>query len=231
VTSPVISSHLGLRRTGQRSGVYTYARLFCPQDLVQEVQQSRSKGEILQDVAIGCNGHWFLKTNKFNCTWWQGVSKDFQLGRRLCGLSDFNSVSLLAGTVNSVGLFLRATPGRSIQAIQYFAFMPDPLGYYCVYGNNDRQDQAVWSRLPTSLRKHLDSVMDQRLRCNTYANGSLVPVPFMRCSVGHSESWVVVQDNGRLDFSGVSTNLAKKLKSTSRGCVKVGSSIFFVVLD
>lgn len=108
--------------------------------------------------------------------------------------------------------------------------MPDPLGYYCVYRNNDGKDQAVWSRLPTSLQKHLNSVMDQHLRRNTYANNSLVPIPFMRCSVGHSESWVVVQDNGRLDFCGVSTSLGKRLKSTPRGRVKVGSSIFFAVL-
>ena len=138
-------------------------------------------------------------------------------------MSDYNDV-MPSGRISSVDVFLRAASGRALQTIQHFAFMPAASGYYCVYRKSDGKDQAVWSGISTSLRNHLDTVTDQHLRRNTHANGAPMPVPFMKCSVGHSESWVVIEDNGNLDFSGISANLAKKLRQTSRGRVKVGSA-------
>jgi hypothetical protein len=35
--------------------------------LVDKVRETQARNEILQDVAIGPNGDWFLKTNKRNC--------------------------------------------------------------------------------------------------------------------------------------------------------------------
>ncbi|KAF8271810.1 hypothetical protein EI94DRAFT_1697828 [Lactarius quietus] len=92
-----------------------------PQDLVQVLEDVRRKGEEVEELSMGLDADWFLRTN----------------ARHACK-TQHNS----PGVVSNVELFaqLAAQGGLNLQqyAIQCFTFVPDSTGYVTVMHKGDR---------------------------------------------------------------------------------------------
>ncbi|KAI9458917.1 hypothetical protein BJY52DRAFT_1267932 [Lactarius psammicola] len=92
-----------------------------PHDLASMMEDVRSKGEEVEEVSIGLDGDWFLRTNV----------------RHACK-TQHNT----AGMVSNVELFaqLAAQGGLNLEqyAIQCFTFVPDETGYVTVLHKGDR---------------------------------------------------------------------------------------------
>lgn len=88
--------------------------------------------------------------------------------------------------------------------------MPNPAGYFCVFQDASGLNRYVWSKVPYTLDKHLDKAVSKGIQC---------------VSVGHGGSWVVVDLDGHTTFSGISEDLARKLKSKPKRLIKVCTSL------
>lgn len=99
--------------------------------------------------------------------------------------------------------------------------MPEPLGYYCIYRDSEGCGRAVWSGVPTSLRAHLEHFTSQHMQRESNSLGVFKELRPIKCAVGYKESWVAIQSNGEVDFSGVSETLAEKLRLYKQRPIKV----------
>ncbi|KAI9444225.1 hypothetical protein H4582DRAFT_1920219 [Lactarius indigo] len=126
-----------------------------PHDLANTMEDVRNKGEEVEEVSVGLDGDWFLRTN----------------ARHACKTQHDT-----AGMVSNVELFaqLAAQGGLNLEhyAIQCFTFVPDPSGYVTVLHKGDRSlTRCAWHNVPAGLDQLLDREAGKGVRHVTVGMG------------------------------------------------------------
>ncbi|KAH9057913.1 hypothetical protein EDB83DRAFT_1033992 [Lactarius deliciosus] len=126
-----------------------------PHDLANMIEDVRNKGEAVEEVSVGLDGDWFLRTN----------------ARHACK-TQHNT----AGMVSNVELFaqLAAQGGLNLEqyAIQCFTFVPDPSGYVTVLHKGDRSlTRCAWHNVPSGLDQILEREAGKGVRHVTAGMG------------------------------------------------------------
>ncbi|KAH9174736.1 hypothetical protein EDB89DRAFT_465841 [Lactarius sanguifluus] len=126
-----------------------------PHDLASMIEDVRNKGEAVEEVSVGLDGDWFLRTN----------------ARHACK-TQHNAT----GMVSNVELFaqLAAQGGLNLEhyAIQCFTFVPDPSGYVTVMHKGDRSlTRCAWHNVPAGLDQLLEREAGKGVRHVTAGMG------------------------------------------------------------
>ncbi|KAI0305246.1 hypothetical protein B0F90DRAFT_1815493 [Multifurca ochricompacta] len=132
-----------------------------PHDLANEVEDVRRKGEEVEEVSIGLDGDWFLRTNARHACKTEHYRTDM-----------VSNVELFAQLAVKAGLDL------AHYAIQFFAFVPDPSGYVTVLHKADGSlTRCVWHNAPSELDRLLEREAPKGVRHVTVGvNGSHVVI-------------------------------------------------------
>jgi len=106
-----------------------------PRDLADVMEDVRTKGEEVQEVSIGLDGDWFLRTDARHACKTVHDNKDM-----------ISNVELFAQLIAQAGLSLAE------YAIQFFTFVPDPTGYVTVLHKTDGTlTRCIWHNVPQDL--------------------------------------------------------------------------------
>lgn len=132
-----------------------------PQDLASVVEDARRKGEEVEEVSIGLDGDWFLRTNARHACKTQHVSPEM-----------VSNVELFAQLAKQGGLNIEQ------YAIQVFTFVPDSSGYVTVLHKGDRSlTRCAWHNVPAGLDQLLEREAANGVRHVTVGmNGSYVVI-------------------------------------------------------
>ncbi|KAH9039533.1 hypothetical protein EDB85DRAFT_1928658 [Lactarius pseudohatsudake] len=126
-----------------------------PHDLANTIEDVRNKGEAVEEVSVGLDGDWFLRSN----------------ARHACK-TQHNT----AGMVSNVELFaqLAAQGGLNLEqyAIQCFTFVPDSSGYVTVLHKGDQSlTRCAWHNVPAGLDQLLEREAGKGVRHVTAGMG------------------------------------------------------------
>ncbi|KAI9454361.1 hypothetical protein F5148DRAFT_1151740 [Russula earlei] len=137
-----------LANKGRAEGFYigsedraTFGWEKLPDDLADEIEDVRQNGEHVEDVSVGLDGDWFLRTD----------------ARHACTMD--SNVELFVQLVQEAGLTL------ADYAIQFFTFVPDPTGYVTVLHKTDGSlTRCAWHNVPPELDSLLEQEADNGVR-------------------------------------------------------------------
>lgn len=111
-----------------------------PHDLADVMEDVRSKGEEVEEVSIGLDGDWFLRTDARHACKTEHSTTEM-----------VSNVELFAQLAERGGLHLEH------YAIQFFTFVPDPTGYVTVLHKGDHSlTRCAWHNVPTGLDQLLE---------------------------------------------------------------------------
>ncbi|KAI0252135.1 hypothetical protein BJV78DRAFT_1281912 [Lactifluus subvellereus] len=132
-----------------------------PRDLAGEIEDARQRGEEVEEVSIGLDGDWFLRTDR----------------RHAC-----KTLHDQVGSISNVELFVQLAQKGGMDlanyAIQFFSFVPDPTGYVTVFHKVDGSlTQCAWHNVPPELDRLLENQAPKGVRQVTVGmNGSYVVI-------------------------------------------------------
>ncbi|KAH9958032.1 hypothetical protein BC827DRAFT_622636 [Russula dissimulans] len=99
------------------------------------MEDVRRKGEEVQEISVGLDGDWFLRTDARHACKTVHDNKDM-----------ISNVELFAQLIAQAGLSLAQ------YAIQFFTFVPDPSGYVTVLHKTDGTlTRCIWHNVPKAL--------------------------------------------------------------------------------
>ncbi|KAI0271025.1 hypothetical protein BGY98DRAFT_1189758 [Russula aff. rugulosa BPL654] len=132
-----------------------------PHDLDREMEDVRRKGEEVEEVSLGLDGDWFLRTNT----------------RHACK-TDHGRPDMVSNVEQFVQLLQQANLSLADYAIQFFTFVPDPTGYVTVlHKTDDTLTRCAWHNVPRELDMVLEREGPKGVRHVTVGvNGSYVVI-------------------------------------------------------
>ncbi|KAI0252133.1 hypothetical protein BJV78DRAFT_1205003 [Lactifluus subvellereus] len=132
-----------------------------PHDLDGEINDAKQKGEEVEEVSIGLDGDWFLRTDR----------------RHAC-----KTLHDQVRSISNVELFVQLAQKGGMDlanyAIQFFSFVPDTTGYVTVFHKVDGSlTQCAWHNVPPKLDGLLEREASKGVRQVAVGmNGSYVVI-------------------------------------------------------
>ncbi|KAI0000643.1 hypothetical protein BJV74DRAFT_127189 [Russula compacta] len=132
-----------------------------PHDLADEMEDVRKQGEEVEEVSIGLDGDWFLRTNARHACKTQYSQNDM-----------VSNVEKFAHLIQEAGLSLED------YGVQFFTFVPDTSGYITVLHKTDGSlTRCAWHNVPPELDILLEREASKGVRHVAVGmNGSYVVV-------------------------------------------------------
>jgi len=188
------------------------SRRELPHDLANEMEDVREKGEEVEEVSIGVDGDWFLRTDARHGTspprarvpvfpiaslgLWLKKPTDATACKIEHAQDMCSNVELFVQLVQQAGLSLEQ------YAIQFFTFVPDPTGYVTVLHKTvGSLTRCAWHNVP----QELDMVLERE---------ALKGVRHV--TVGINGSYVVLLNSGVMWWSGVPDSLHRLLDEAEK---------------
>lgn len=208
---------MSLLPSHQSSSHEAGTRQELPHDLVREVEDVRRKGEKVEEVSIGLNGDWFLRSNARHGMLSSHARPHIPIDSTTAWLYFVflkNDESTTAckrehtrkDMISNVEKFTRhmQQAGLSLAdyAMQFFTFVPDPTGYVTVLHKTDRSlTRCAWHNVPEELDNLLERVATKGVR---------------HVTVGGNDSFVVLMNTGELWWSHVPQSLHQLLDDAKK---------------
>jgi len=196
--------------------------------LDSEMEDVRQQGEEVEEVSIGLDGDWFLRTSARQGTSPHARTTRFYhslglwLKKNITDTPACKTVRSQKGMVSNVEdfarLFQEAGLGLAHYAIQFFTFVPDPTGYVTVLHKTDGSlTRCVWHNVPWELDIALEQEASKGVR---------------HVTVGMKGSYVILLNTGVMWWSGVPASLERLLDDAEkRGRSVAVSLINFDTVD
>jgi hypothetical protein len=178
-----------------------------PHDLANEIEDAREKGEEVEEVSVGLDGDWFLRTDgrhgTFPPLWlFSNVYNIKEPTDTTAYKTEHEEPDMVSNVRNF--LFLTKSAGLSLEqyAIQFFTFVPDQTGYVTVLHKTDGSfTHCMWHNVPQEVDEVLEREALHGVR---------------RVTVGVNGSYVILLNTGVMWWSGVPDPLRRLLEDAER---------------
>jgi hypothetical protein len=162
------------------------------------MEDIKRKGEEVEEVSIGLDGDWFLRTNSRHGTFppcpspalhqsHVSLAKTRNYDAAVCK-TEHGRADMISNVEQFVQLVQQAGLSLEDYAIQFFTFVPDPTGYITVLHKTDGSlTRCAWHNVPHEL----DMVLERE-----------GPKGVRHVTVGVNGAYAVISNSGAVSWGG-----------------------------